>query len=177
MLKKERYSQSSSLVPLTIIVLIMAYLGYQRTIETDDERLRRLAHLLAPELPPTALADDLDPSSRGAVLDIRRGHCDSAASRLAAASDNTPSDAVLTYYAGLAHLCARHSEQSLEYFERLNALAEVPFHGQEWWYTQTLILNNRIGEARARLSIIIEDEHPRAQSAALQLARLDDAGL
>ncbi len=176
-LAKRRYPIISSLMPLFILVVILGYFGYSKTIETADERLRRLANLISAEIPPTALADDMDPSSRGAALDMRRGHCASAAPRLGVASDNNPSDATLTYYAGLAHLCARHAEQSLRYFERLNTINDEPFYGQKWWYTQALILNNRTAEARVILSIIVEDEHPRANSAVRQLARLDDAGI
>jgi|GEM_PF-3040423 len=174
LLKKERFSIVSSLGPLVILILILGYFGFMRSIETDEERVRRLAHLLAPELPPTALADQLDPSSRGAALDMERGHCDSASSRLSAASDSNPSDPTLNYYAGLAHLCARHPEESLRHFERLGSLDVDPFYGQEWWYTQVLILNDRVDEARARLSIMVEDQATRHQSAALQLARLDE---
>jgi hypothetical protein len=176
-LAKRRYPVTSSLLPLCILVVILCYFGYSKSIETDDERLRRLSHLISAEIPPTALADGMDPSSRGATLDMRRGQCDSAAPRLAVASDNNPSDATLTYYAGLAHLCARHPEQSMLYFERLNAIGATPFYGQQWWYTQALIINDRTTEARAILSIMVEDDHPRSDSAVRQLARMDDAGL
>jgi hypothetical protein len=108
---------------------------------------------------------------------MRRGHCESASTRLGLASNNAPSDATLAYYAGLAHLCARHPEQSLLYFDRLDDLATETFFGQEWWHTQALILNNRTDEALARLTIMIEDSHPRAGSAEQQIARLRESGL
>ena len=161
-----------ALAPLLVTLAILGAMAWQRSLETPEEKVRRLANLLPAELPPTALADELDPGSRQAALDLSRGHCESGAGRLAIASDQAPDNRLLSYYAALGHTCARAPEQAMKYFDRLATIHGEAYFGERWWLANALVINDRLVEAKAHLEILIEEEHPRARNARTLLARI-----
>jgi len=140
------------------------------TVMNEDQMAR--ASLLPPELPPSALADQLKPQYAASARLMSNGRCADSASRLERFVEREPDNRLLRYYYSLALVCDRQASKAIGSFASLREMTGERYWGEKWWYAQALYLAGADEKAMLLLDELVENKHGRAADAEILLQRI-----